>query len=166
VLKYDELPVHYLARNMEVVKNVEGDSQKTLRLFKEYTTLAAKTGGSAGVKKWVENLAKGNQHALQVFQCATDLRFFTILNIFGNAFHNKPVFSVKYVRQHLHGLCGGVSFFLPMVGTLQMKPFTDHRRGTGDHGENHSGYILQDPELRDQQGHDGEPYQRRGKTGR
>jgi hypothetical protein len=91
-------------------------------LFKEYTTLAGKSGGSAGVKKWVENLGKGDQHALQVFQCATDLRFFTILNMFGNAFHNKPVFSVKYVRQHLHGLCGGVGFFLRTVGTLLMKP--------------------------------------------
>jgi hypothetical protein len=41
VLKNDELAAHYLSRNMDVFKNVEDDSQKTLRLFKEYTTLAA-----------------------------------------------------------------------------------------------------------------------------
>lgn len=107
----DELPAHYLARNMEVVKNVEDDAQKTLRFYKEYSTLAAKTGGSARVKKWIDNLGKGDQNTLQVFQCANDLRFFSILDMFSEAFHNKPVFSVKFVRQHLHRLCGRVSVF-------------------------------------------------------
>jgi hypothetical protein len=96
---------------MEVVKNVEDDAQKTLRLFKEYSTMEARSGGSAVVKKWVERIGKGDQHALQVFQCENDLRFFTIVNMFGEVFHNTPVFSIKYVRQNLHGLSGGVSLF-------------------------------------------------------
>ena len=107
----NELPANYLTRNMEVVKNIEDDTQKTLCFYKEYSTLAAKTSGSAHVKKWIDNLGKGDQNTLQVFQCANDLRFFSILDMFGEAFHNKPMFSVKFVQQHLHGLCGGVSVF-------------------------------------------------------
>jgi hypothetical protein len=97
---------------MEVVKNVEDDAQKTLRLFKEYTTLAARIGGSAGMKKWVDGIGKGDQHALQVFQCVDDLRFFGILNMFGDTFHNLSIFSMKFVRQTLHALSGVVSRML------------------------------------------------------
>jgi hypothetical protein len=145
MLTNDELPAHYLARNMEVVKNVEDDSQKTLRVFKEYSTLVARIGGSGGMKKWIENLGKGDQNALQVFQCKNDLRFLTILNMFGEAFHNKPEFSVKYVRENLHGLSGGVSVFNETDIILLLKQITDNHRGPRDNGEHNTGSILRHP---------------------
>ena len=108
-MKNDELAAHYLARNMEVFKNVEDDPQKTLQIYRDYTTLAARSGGPAGMKKWVEKAARGDQFALQVFQCADDLRFFDVLNMFGDTYHNTATFAIKFVRSNLHGLSGGVS---------------------------------------------------------
>jgi hypothetical protein len=96
---------------MEVIKNVEDDDQKMLCLFKEYSMLVMRSMGSAGMKKWVENIGKGDQHTLQVFHCKNDLHFVLILNMFGEVFHNTPVFAIKYVHQNLHGLSGGVSLF-------------------------------------------------------
>jgi hypothetical protein len=96
---------------MEVIKNIEDDTKKMLCLFKEYSTMVARSRESAGVKKWVKKIGKGDQHALQVFQCENDLRFFTNLNMFSEVFHNMPVFLIKYVCQNLHGLSGGVNLF-------------------------------------------------------
>jgi hypothetical protein len=150
VLKNDELAAHYLSRNMDVFKNVEDDSQKTLRLFKEYTTLAARSGGAAGMKKWVENVGKGDQFALQVFQCTDDVRYFNILNMFGDTYHHSTAFSIKFVRQNLHGLSGGVSEFEYTNDTgLVDNRCTDYRRSSREVGEHHEGTVLEGAQLRD-----------------
>lgn len=113
-----------------MVKNVEDDAQKTLRLFKEYTAVAAKSGGLGGMKRWIKNIGKGDQFALQVFQCADDLRFFMILNMFGDIYHNVLIFSIKFVRQNLHGLSGGVSPCVLNHIELLMIPFEGNYRGS------------------------------------
>ena len=63
-MKNDKLAAHYLACIMEVFKNVKDDPQKTLRLYKDYMTLAVRSSGPVGMKKWVEKTARGDQFML------------------------------------------------------------------------------------------------------
>lgn len=99
----------YLSRNMVVTRHAEDDAQKTLRMYKEYATITMSKDDSKSLKRWLDKMSKGDQNMVQVFQCDEDLRYLSTLYSFGNIFHNTELFSVKWIRSHLHRNAGGVS---------------------------------------------------------
>ena len=105
----------YLSRNMAVARHAEDDPQKTLRMYKEYATIATSKDRHTDfgvLKRWLDKMSKGDQHMVQVFQCDEDLRYLSTLYSFGDTFHNTELFSVKWIRSHLHGNAGGVSHYI------------------------------------------------------
>ena len=106
----NEAAARHLARNIHLKVYTETEGERTIRIYKLFTTMGASSDNLPTKDDgWLSLGCNKDGPTLQIFHCKEDVVWFETLSQFGEEFHHTPAFTMRWVRAHLHGKVGGVS---------------------------------------------------------
>jgi hypothetical protein len=104
----ERLALH-VSRNEEIKYLGEDDREGMVMTVREYLTLKSKGGDGSEVEAWLTKLGSQTSSIVgQVMNHAETRKYLLCLHHFEH-FGYKTAFGARWMKKHLHEVCGGVS---------------------------------------------------------
>jgi len=112
LLKDGGICARHLSRNQVLMHYGETDKERLAMKFQDYQELAADPKKAKALQTWINNAAAEDSAIGQVFNNKDSTRYMATLTSFGDHFMHEEVFSVRWIRDNIHTVTGGVSRYL------------------------------------------------------